>query len=107
MWLGYCGYDVTAVGSGAEALEKLGAGEFDLIVCDIGLPDMDGAELMRRARVPSRTPALAFSAYDNLPSKYPDFDQLFTGRIPKSATPEAMEAIIQKTIAERPLTSDP
>lgn len=44
------------VGSGTEALERTKADYFDVIILDVGLPDMDGREtcrLMRRAGVKS------------------------------------------------------
>ncbi len=41
-------HDVTAVGSGPEALAALREGEFDVIVCDVTMPDMNGCELYRR-----------------------------------------------------------
>jgi CheY-like chemotaxis protein/CHASE3 domain sensor protein len=37
----------TAVGSGAEALQALGAAPFDCVVLDLGLPDLDGFQLIR------------------------------------------------------------
>ncbi len=40
----------TAVGTGAEALAAIEAGTFDCVVLDLGLPDMRGAELIRRIR---------------------------------------------------------
>ncbi|MEG5137200.1 MULTISPECIES: HAMP domain-containing protein [unclassified Microcoleus] len=40
----------TAVGSGAEALETLKAGQFDCIVLDLGLPDMTGFELIEQIK---------------------------------------------------------
>jgi CheY-like chemotaxis protein len=49
-----------------EALELLETHTFDAIVSDVGLPDLDGFELMRRVRLlPSRNakiPALAVTA---------------------------------------------
>jgi len=51
------GYDTVAVASGAEALETLSAGAFDVILLDIVMPGMDGLQLLeeirgRRATVP-------------------------------------------------------
>ena len=39
-------WDVTIANSGAEALEKMKAEEFDVIVSDMRMPKMDGAELL-------------------------------------------------------------
>ena len=52
----------------AAALQWLAAKEFDLLVCDIGMPDMDGYELMGRIRQSAdpqlaRLPAIALTAY--------------------------------------------
>jgi DNA-binding response OmpR family regulator len=44
------GHDVEHVDSGAAALERLDAGRVDLLVLDLGLPDIDGVEVCRRAR---------------------------------------------------------
>lgn len=62
------GAKVTAVAGGAEALELLKSQEFDLLVSDIGMPDLDGYELMRRVRLLDSTregpiPAIAVTAY--------------------------------------------
>lgn len=44
------GFTTLVVSSGAEALEHALAGEADLLVLDIGLPGIDGYEVMRRVR---------------------------------------------------------
>lgn len=53
---------------GAEALEKLEAGLYDALVSDIGMPGMDGYELIARVRLlpperNGRIPAAALTAY--------------------------------------------
>jgi two-component system, cell cycle response regulator CpdR len=42
------GYDVVAVDRGTAALPWLEAGEFDLLLSDIVMPEMDGIELAQR-----------------------------------------------------------
>ena len=44
------GHDVEHVDTGAAALERLDADRVDLLVLDLGLPDMDGVDVCRRAR---------------------------------------------------------
>src|SRR6185295_10042518 len=44
------GYDVTEAGSGAEALQKVVTGSFDVILCDFQLPDMTGIDIIHRIR---------------------------------------------------------
>jgi len=44
------GYTVTWVENGDAALERLRTGEEDVVILDLGLPDMDGLEVCRRAR---------------------------------------------------------
>ena len=36
--------------NGAEALEKLGAGPVDIMLCDINMPEMSGTELVKEVR---------------------------------------------------------
>jgi PAS domain S-box-containing protein len=66
--LTHCGAVVTVAGSGAEALEALSSSTPDVMISDIGMPDMDGYELMRKIRaMPAesggRVPAVALTAY--------------------------------------------
>ncbi|TAL17866.1 sigma-54-dependent Fis family transcriptional regulator [bacterium] len=44
------GYEVTAAGSGEEALSFLARERFDLVVTDIKMPGMDGMDLLRRVK---------------------------------------------------------
>jgi len=44
------GYDVAWVQSGESALERMQAESSDVVILDLGLPDMDGLEVCKRAR---------------------------------------------------------
>lgn len=48
--LGREGYDVERVGEGAVAVSKALAGSVDLMILDLGLPDIDGLEVCRQVR---------------------------------------------------------
>jgi two-component system, OmpR family, KDP operon response regulator KdpE len=56
------GYDVEIVSTGAEALQSIAAHAPDLIVLDLGLPDMDAAEVCQRVRSESTVPIVVLSA---------------------------------------------
>jgi two-component system CheB/CheR fusion protein len=44
------GYEVETAESGFEAIDKCAVGGFDLILTDIGMPRMNGFELVRKLR---------------------------------------------------------
>ncbi len=56
------GYDVEIVGTGAEAIKMAAQVEPDLIVLDLGLPDLEGTEVCRRVRATSTVPIVVLSA---------------------------------------------
>lgn len=56
------GFQVVAVGTGREALEKLKAQEFQLIILDVGLPDMTGFEVCKVVRKTLSLPILFLTA---------------------------------------------
>ena len=44
------GYDVSLAGNGLEAMERLSAARYDLLITDIGMPKMGGGELVKNLR---------------------------------------------------------
>lgn len=52
------GHEAVAAGSGPAALEALAREAFDLVICDISMPDMDGVEVLTAIRANPRTRAL-------------------------------------------------
>ena len=57
------GYDVTEVPAGEAALDALATANFDLVILDLMLPDLDGVEVCRRVRESSHLPVVVLSAH--------------------------------------------
>jgi two-component system KDP operon response regulator KdpE len=59
--LGASGYEVLEANSGKEALGQAALSRPDMIVLDVGLPDVDGLEVLRQLREWSHVPVLVLS----------------------------------------------
>lgn len=69
------GYAVDGVKDGAEADSALVAGEFDLVILDIGLPRFTGLEVLRRLRARgSKLPVLMLTALDGIADRVRGLD---------------------------------
>ena len=65
--LAQSGYAVDAVHTGREALAACSTAAYQLVILDLGLPDLDGVEVLRRLRHSGMTsPVLILTARDNL-----------------------------------------
>src|SRR5690349_14840205 len=58
------GYEVSTADTGRSALAMFAAEGADAVILDLGLPDMDGKEVIRRIREWSEVPILVLSARD-------------------------------------------
>jgi len=63
------GYEVVEAAGGEEALVQLAAKEPDIVILDLGLPDFDGSEVIRRLRAWSRVPVIVLSVRDRQDDK--------------------------------------
>jgi two-component system, OmpR family, KDP operon response regulator KdpE len=59
-----CGYEVVEAGTGHAALNAIASIAPDLVILDLGLPDMDGKEVLRKTRIMTRIPVIVLSARD-------------------------------------------
>ncbi|XXF09918.1 PAS domain-containing protein [Pseudomonas sp. D1-3] len=85
---------VTIAESGTAALEILENRAFDLILSDIGMPVMDGHELMRRVRqLPQhgKTPAVALTGYGGASDIDKAYEAGFSAHLSKPVSLEALE----------------
>jgi two-component system KDP operon response regulator KdpE len=58
------GYSVETADNGAAALSQMAGDPCDVVILDLGLPDMDGKEVIRRVREWSDAPIIVLSARD-------------------------------------------
>jgi DNA-binding response OmpR family regulator len=61
-YLERAGFMVLSTGSGAEAITMAGAGPPDLVILDLGLPDVPGETIARELRATAVTPILMLTA---------------------------------------------
>jgi two-component system KDP operon response regulator KdpE len=105
--LGGAEFSVHIVGSGKEALTATVAIRPDLIILDLGLPDMDGVEVLRRLREWTKVPVIVLSVRDREDDKIAalDFgaDDYVTKPFGTGELLARMRAALRKTIQESPL----
>jgi DNA-binding response OmpR family regulator len=59
-------FDAFEAGDGAQAMERVKAEQFDLVILDVGLPDTDGRELCKRMRKAGvKSPILMLTGHDS------------------------------------------
>lgn len=58
------GYMVETVGRAMEGVQRAVSGEFDVVILDLGLPDIDGLEALRMIRAVSDVPIVIETARD-------------------------------------------
>ena len=101
------GHNVTVAENGLKALQSLEEGDFDLVLMDIEMPDMDGLETTRRIRkledpTRSKIPVIAMTAH-----ALPEFHSqcLRAGMndyITKPLEPATLKRVLAKYGTEKP-----
>ena len=59
------GHDVESAATAMAGLERIVKGPTDLVILDLGLPDLDGTELLRMVRSVSQVPLIVVTARDD------------------------------------------
>ena len=73
--LAQSGYAVDAVGRGADAATACATTSYQLVILDLGLPDIDGVDLLRRLRREGTTvPVLILTARDDVQHRVQGLD---------------------------------
>ena len=99
------GYDVEAVHSGMEGVERALAGDHALVVLDVMLPDVHGFEVLRQLRARSRTPVLMLTARGNEQDRILGLEMGADDYLPKPFNPRELcariEAILRRSGGDR------
>ena len=64
-FLAGAGHAVEALASGMEGVQRAVKGELDVVVLDLGLPDVDGSEVLKMIRAVSSVPIIVATARDD------------------------------------------
>jgi two-component system, NtrC family, response regulator AtoC len=99
--LGRAGHEVEAVDSATGALAAVARRRFDLVLCDINLPDQDGVSILPKLLSGERPPAVL------LITAYPSIDTAVRGMklgardyIGKPFSPDELRLVVQRALAE-------
>ena len=99
--LGRAGYEVEAVDSAAGALAAVARRRFDLILCDINLPDQDGVSILPRLLAGETPPAVL------LITAFPSIDTAVRGMklgardyIGKPFSPDELRMVVRRALDE-------
>ncbi len=100
------GAEVYAAGSANQGMEQLLTQPVDVVVCDIGMPEMDGYTLMRSIRTlddpqKSAVAAVALTAYARLEDRMEAIRSGFQNHLPKPVEASELLAVVQSLARPR------
>ena len=91
--LAHEGYETDKATNGREGLEKIESGGYDLVILDIMLPELNGIEVLRRARRTTDVPVILLTARDSVTDKVSGLDMGANDYITK---PFAIEELLAR-----------
>jgi two-component system, OmpR family, KDP operon response regulator KdpE len=100
------GYEVTLAPDGATALAAASEGTPDAIVLDLGLPDIDGVEVIERLRDWSRAPIIVLSARTTQDDKVVALDAGADDYVTKPFGMDELLARLRAALRRRPSGED-
>lgn len=88
--------------SGSQACEYLDKSDYDLILCDLGLPDIDGQDLIKRIRERTDVPIIVLSARGMEQERIRALDSGADDFVPKPFAAGELLARIRAALRRRP-----
>jgi two-component system, OmpR family, phosphate regulon response regulator OmpR len=100
-YLGQAGFRVTLAPLGAEAVERLSTTEFDAVVLDLMLPDMDGLDVCRQVRARSDIPLLMLTGRGDAIDRIVGLELGADDYLPKPFQPRELLARLRAILRRR------
>jgi serine phosphatase RsbU (regulator of sigma subunit) len=100
------GHDVEMAENGRQALEKIAAKEFDLVLLDIMMPEVDGYQVLETLRengTLDRLPVIMISAVSEIESVVRCVEMGATDYLPKPFNPVLLKARVNATLEKKRL----
>jgi len=96
------GYQVDVATTGWQALEKMGEGEYHVVILDIKLPDMLGIEVAKKIKMKKEDVNLiVITGYPNLTDSIKTIDYGISDILLKPIDPDELLRTIEETIRWR------
>src|SRR5207247_2628327 len=96
------GYKVASAATVSAALESIESDHFDLLLCDLGLPDGTGFDVIQKVRRTHDIPAIALTGFgmqqDIERAQHAGFNEHLT----KPVNLQKLETVIWKLLQDRP-----
>jgi len=101
------GYEVFTAATGMEALEMIQGQDYDLVICDLMMPDLDGLEIIARARqYRPDTAFIVLTAYGSLESAIKAIRLGASDYLLKPFDPEELLVHVKNAVEKRLLRSE-
>jgi two-component system phosphate regulon response regulator OmpR len=100
-YLGQAGFRITIAPLGATALRRLGESEYDAVVLDLMLPDMDGLSVCRQLRTKADTPVLMLTARGDAIDRIVGLELGADDYLPKPFEPRELLARLRAILRRR------
>ena len=99
-------YEVLAVSSGAEALEKMREGGIDLVLLDVIMPGLDGIQLLERMKSEYDIPVIMITAANTVKTAVQAMRLGAYDYIPKPFDVDEIKIVVQKVLSIQDLSKE-
>jgi CheY-like chemotaxis protein len=102
LFLERSGHQVTIISHAQTALSRDDLADIDVILSDIGLPDMNGWDLMKQLRPRTGAYAIAMSGYGDQSDVQRSLECGYQHHLVKPFVPAALEEVLRNAEPSRP-----
>ena len=95
LFLQRSGHQVTVIPDGQTAISQDDLSDFDVILGDIGLPDMNGWDLMKQLRPRTSAYAIAMSGYGDQSDVQRSLESGYQYHLVKPFVPATLEGVLR------------